>query len=53
MLNVIWCGIFCLPVCYPTNINFNTDRIVTLPVIYKCDALSLILRAKHMLTAFK
>jgi hypothetical protein len=33
MLAIIWCRIFCLPVCYQ-KIKFKINRTITMPVIF-------------------
>jgi len=54
MLAIIWCRIFCLPVCYPKNLKIKIYRTIILAVVlYGCEIWSLTLREEHRLRAFQ
>jgi len=54
MLAIIRCRIFCLPVCYPKNLNIKTHRTIILPVVlYGCETWSLTLREERRLRVFE
>jgi len=51
MLAVIWCRIFCLPICY---IKIKIYRTAILPVVlYGCETWSLTLGEEHRLRMFE
>jgi hypothetical protein len=54
MLAIIWCRIFCLPVCYPKNINIKIYRnIISHVVLYGRETWSIMLRVEHRLRVFQ
>ena len=56
MLAIILCRIFCLPVCYPTNVQIKISRSTSifLPVVlYGCESWSLTLREECRLRVFE
>jgi len=53
MLAIIRCRIFCLPDCYPKNLNIKIYRTIILPVVlYGCETWSLLLREERKLRGF-
>ena len=54
MLAVIWCRIFCLPVCYPKPKDQDIyGTIILLVVLYGCETWSLTLREECRLWVFE
>ena len=53
MLAIIWCRIFCLPICYQ-EIKFKIYRTITLPVVlHACGTWSLTVLWERRLRVFK
>jgi len=54
MLAIVQCRIFCLPVCYPKNLEIKIYRAITLRVVlYGHETWSLTLREEHTLRVFE
>jgi hypothetical protein len=52
-LAIIWCGIFCLPVCYPKILRLIYRTIILPAVLYGCETWLLTFREECRLSVFE